>query len=180
MNFWKIIKNAAFGFKDRAAEVGKQKSQFQYRKILHASARLYPDKILINTLDNIEMGLSIASSKISILKIDSENEEIGRSIRRHLRLTEFNLPNPSKDCKPVMVKFLTAAGFKNAKESYYRVKYVTISEWDGKITIYPSWNKGRNVFEGIKDTAIEIGTTVSDVDLGSQIRIAWELCEGGI
>lgn len=144
-----------------------------------AFATLYKDKILINTQDQVKMGLSVVSTKLTILKIDCTADALGEVIRTHLNLTEYGLPNPSEG-RSYMDEFLRVAGFKTPKDSYHRCKNVDISEKNGIITLYPTLNKGRSFFEGIKDAVIKCDTNVSNEKLGELVRSGWELCEGGI
>ena len=155
------------------------RSEYSPRQLSKASASQYPNKIVINTIDTIKWGLGVASTKLTILSLDTTDEELALAVRKHLNLTEFDLPNPV-DPKSVSINFSKAAGFKNESDSYRKAKRLNIVEQNGKIKILANWNKGRSAFEGIKGSEIEVESTTSDTELGRQILIGWTLCEGGI
>jgi hypothetical protein len=86
-------------------------------EILKANAILYPDKIVVETMDTVKEGFSITSSKISILPFDIDTSKLGSTIRHHLNLTEINMTIP-KDYKQHYSDYLKQLGLK-------MVKYIT-------------------------------------------------------
>src|SRR4051812_14679807 len=85
--------------------------------ILQASATLYPDKILIGTIDRIKEGFGISSTEITTLPVDADSEVIGSTIRKHLTLTRSGLKIP-QDYKQHYKDFLKIAGFKSGRQHH--------------------------------------------------------------
>ncbi len=145
-----------------------------------ANAILYPNKILIATIDKVKEGFGISSSKITFLPIDSELELLGKTLRHHLSLTEIDLPIPD-DYKKHYADFLKAAGFKNAKEHHKDALLLMVGQKDNIITIQPTKNggaTGRNRgFLGFKCPNIILDAIINDSELGEKIRFAWTKCE---
>jgi hypothetical protein len=149
-------------------------------KVLQASATLYPDKILIETIDRVKEGFGISSLNLALLPIDASSELIGSKLKYHLSLTQHNLNIP-KDYKKHYNSFLGAAGFKNAKQHHKDALHLTIDQRDENITIHPTRNAGAtgkdSGFLGIKGTEIKLNSDISNQQLGNAIRAAWLKCE---
>jgi len=149
-------------------------------KFLQASATLYPDKIIIETIDRLKEGGSISSTKIAILSLDTELSLLGSTIRYHLSLTETNLPTP-KDWKQHYTGYLMQMGFKNGKEHHKNALLLNLHQKDDTITISPTKNGGftgkDRGFLGIKDSDIIFITDIDNSTLGDKIKFGWTKCE---
>lgn len=92
----------------------RKKNTEPKEKVLLASATLYPDKIIVETIDRVKEGFGISSTKVTILPIDTDSNLLGLIVRQHLHSTEIDLAIP-KDYKQHYTDFLKKAGFKNGK-----------------------------------------------------------------
>jgi hypothetical protein len=148
--------------------------------VLQASATLYPNKNLIDTVDRVKEGFGISSIKITTLSVDTDSQLIGATLKHHLNLTQINLPIP-KDYKKHYADFLIAASFKNAKEHHKDASLLMIHQKDDIITISPTMNGGATGkdrgFLGIKGVDIVLKAETNNKDLGDKIRFAWTKCE---
>lgn len=158
----------------------RQKNTQQKNAVLQASATLYPDKILIETIDRVKEGFGISSTNISTLPIDVDNNTLGSTIRHHLNLTRTGLTIP-KDYKKYYQNFLDKAGFKNGKEHHKNALHLTISQRQDKITLSPTKNGGYTGkdrgFLGIKDSDIIITADIDNSALADKIKEGWSKCE---
>ncbi len=148
--------------------------------ILLAGATLYPDKILIETVDRVKEGFGISSTKITTLPVDADLETLGAIIRQHLNLSQTGLSIP-KDYKQHYKEFLTKAGFKNGKEHHESALYLSILFRQDQIIIGPTKNGGYTGkdrgFSGIKGSDIIIDANVDNSTLAGKIRYGWVRCE---
>ena len=149
-------------------------------RILQASATLYPDKIIIETIDRLKSGAGISSTKITILPIDTDLSLLGTTVRQHLSLTKENLPTPN-DWKQHYADFLKKVGFKNGKEHHKNALLLNLHQKGDTITISPTKNGGYTGkdrgFLGIKDSDIVISSDIEDKTLGDKIKYSWTKCE---
>src|ERR1700753_665136 len=107
-----------------------------------AGATLYPDKIIIDTVDSLTVGYGLTSTtNFSILPVDSNNELLGAKIKSHLNLSLMNQPIPA-DFKENTKSWLKARGFKTGKSQYIMAKHLSISLKDSQLTISASINGG--------------------------------------
>lgn len=147
---------------------------------MEASATLYPDKILIGTIDIVKEGFGISSANISILPIDTDNQTLGSTIRYHLNSTKMGLTLPN-DYKKFYQNFLDKAGFKNGKEHHKNALYLTITQKQNQLTISPSRNGGftgkNRGFLPIKDSTIFATTEMDNSTLASKVIEGWSKCE---
>lgn len=147
---------------------------------LQASATLYPDKILIETIDRVKEGFGISSENISLLPIDIAAETLGSKVKHHLRLTQTGLSIPA-DYRQHYSNFLKKAGFKNGKEHHRNALRVEISQHDGLIKISPTKNGGYTGkdrgFVGVKDADIILNMAIDDAALGDKIKFGWTKCK---
>jgi hypothetical protein len=149
-------------------------------ELLQAGATLYPDRILIETIDRVKEGFGISSTNIATLPIDTDLATLGSTIRRHLTLTKTGLTIP-KDYKKHYKDFLDKAGFKNGKEHHKNALHLTISQRQNQITISPTKNGGYTGkdrgFLGIKDVDIMVHAEIDNIELGDKIKYGWSRCE---
>jgi hypothetical protein len=66
------------------------------KKLQLVGAILYPDKIIIETQNQVKDGFWIVTDKVSILPPEIEDEKLGENIIRHLELSKVNVPNPKR------------------------------------------------------------------------------------
>ncbi|HKB43526.1 MAG TPA: hypothetical protein VKC90_04025 [Chitinophagaceae bacterium] len=164
-------------------EASKYLRDMEYQSnqmILQASATLYPDKILIETIDRVKDGFGISSANMTILPVDTDIEILGSTVRRHLGLTKTGLPIP-KDYKQHYSDFLRKAGFKNGKDHHRNALLLHISQKDNEIKIGPTRNGGytgkERGFLGIKDADIIVNSNIDNTTLGDKIKYGWSKCE---
>lgn len=159
----------------------KHKKDTQQRdNVLQASATLYPNKIIIETIDRVKEGFGISSTNISTLPVDTDNDTLGSTIRHHLNSTRTGLTIP-KDYKKHYQDFLDKAGFKNGKEHHKNALYLTISQRQNQIIINPTKNGGYTGkdrgFLGIKDSDINVAVDIDNSTLADKIKEGWSKCE---
>ena len=148
--------------------------------VLQANATLYPDKIIIETVDRVKEGFGISSTIISILPIHTDNETLGSKVRYHLSQTKIGLAIP-KDYQQHYKVFLHKVGFKNGKEHHKDASQLMISQRQNHITISPTRNGGYNGkdrgFLGMKDADIIVDRNIDDVMLADKIKEGWTKCK---
>jgi len=158
----------------------RQKNTKKKVDILQASATLYPDKILIETIDRVKDGFGISSANISILPIDTDEEALGSTIRHHLKSTTIGLTIP-KDYKKHYQDFLDKAGFENGKEHHKNALHLAISQRQNQIIISPTKNGGYTGrdkgFLDIKDADIIVNADIDNLTFGDKIKEGWTKCE---
>lgn len=158
----------------------RKKNTTQEESVLQANATLYPNKILIATIDRVKEGFGISSTNISILSVDIDNLTLGSTIRQHLNSTRNSLTIP-KDYKKHYQDFLDKVGFKNGKEHHKNAFHLIISQRQNKITISPTKNGGftgkDRGFIGIKDSDIIVTTDIDNSLLAGKIKEGWSKCE---
>ena len=158
----------------------REKNTQQNDTVLQASATLYPDKILIETIDRVKEGFGISSTNISTLPVDTDNNTLGSTLRHHLNLTRTGLTRP-KDYKKHYQDFLNKAGFKNGKEHHKNGLHLTISQRQDKIILCPTKNGGYTGkdrgFLGIKDSDIIVTADIDNSMLADKIKEGWSKCE---
>jgi hypothetical protein len=148
--------------------------------ILQASVTLYPDKILIVTIDRVIAGFGILSTNLSILPIDVDLATLGSTIQQHLHLTKGDLSIPD-DYKKHYKDFLAKAGFKNGKEHHANALQLGIFQRHNQITINPTKNGGYTGkdrgFVDLKDSDIIVNADIVNSVLGEKIKEGWTKCE---
>ena len=138
---------------------------------------MYPDKIVIETVDRIKNSYGVTSSNVTMLKADVDSVTLGQTLRRHLDQSRDNLKTTETgDYKD----YLKAAGFKTRKEHYKNAIHLTVDKRNNRISLNPTINGGPTGkdrgFSETKETII-LSTTVTDKELGDQIRYGWSKCE---
>ncbi|MBL0741397.1 contact-dependent growth inhibition system immunity protein [Chryseolinea lacunae] len=148
-------------------------------KVLGAGATLYPDKIVIETVDRIKDSYGIISTYLTILHPDGDSILLGQTLRHHLGQSRDDL-KMTKDIDGKYTDYLKKAGFKNRKEHYRNALHLMISEKDGKIRLAPTINGGptgkNRGFMGTKEEPISVDSNVSDVELGDMLKLGWSKC----
>ena len=149
-------------------------------KILQANALLYPDKIIIETIDRVREGFGISSTKITVLPFDTDSNLLGLKVKQQLSLTEENLSIP-KDYKKHYGDFLKEAGFKNGKEHHKNALLLNLHQKGDTIVISPTLNGGftgkDRGFLAMKGFDIIIAADIENTTLGDKIRYGWTRCE---
>ena len=164
MNIWEIFK---LGPRTRKPTV------------LGAGATLYPDKIVIETVDRIKDSYGVLSTNITILDPNVESNLLGQTLRHHLGQSRDDL-KMIKDIEGQYAEYLKKAGFKNRKEHHRHALHLMISQKDGKISLAPTINGGptgkNRGFMGTKEEPIKVDINVSDPELGDIIKLGWSKC----
>jgi len=145
-------------------------------KIQGAGATLYPDKIVIGTIDRIKNSYGVFSANVTVINANEDSESLGQILRRHLHQSRDNL----KERETGEYKdYLKASGFKSRKEHYKNALYLTVDQRNGKISLRPTINggpTGKN--RGFSETteSIVLDAAITDKELGDHIRLAWSKC----
>jgi hypothetical protein len=146
------------------------------KKIQGAGATLYPDKIVIETVNRIKNSSGVISANVTILSANEDSETLGQTLRKHLYESRDDLKEKEtgeyKD-------YLKAAGFKNRNEHHKNALYLGVDQRNGKISLSPTINGGptgkNRGFSEIKDSIV-LDTTITDKELGKQLRLGWSKC----
>jgi hypothetical protein len=146
-----------------------------------AGATLYPDKIVIETVDRIKDLYGIISANVTILDLTADSTSLGQTLRHHLGLSRDNLKKPTdKDIDKLYVDYLKKVGFKNRKEHHKNALHLTIYQKAGKIFLGPTINGGptgkNKGFVNTKDQPLTVDTNTTDSELGESIRLGWSKC----
>jgi hypothetical protein len=147
--------------------------------VREAGATLYPDKIVIVTVDRIKDLYGITSTSVTTLGPETGSECLGQTVRYHLEQSKDNIKKP-KDIDDRYAKFLKAAGFKNRKEHHSNALHLMIHEKEGKISLSPMINggpTGKN--RGFSDTPHQpfiVDVRVSHTELGDALKLGWTKC----
>lgn len=145
-------------------------------KIKGAGATLYPNKIVICTINRIKNSYGINSSNVSVLDTNVDSLTLGQILREHLNQSRDNLnASTISDYKG----FLKAAGFSNQHDHHKNALHLIIGERKGKISITPSINGGSiGKNRGFSETAdhIVLDSNTSNEDLANNLRSAWDKC----
>jgi len=147
--------------------------------VLGAGATLYPDKVVIETVDRIKDSYGVISTNLTILDPNAESNQLGQTLRHHLGLSRDDL-RVTKDIDRKYADYLKKAGFKNRKEHYRNALHLMISQKDGKISLAPTINGGptgkNRGFMGTKEEPISVDSNVSDFEIGELIKLGWSKC----
>lgn len=142
-----------------------------------AGATLYPDKIVIGTIDKIKDSYSVISSKVTILPAPVDAQTLGKTLRYHLNQSDDNLKG---DTEGRYKDYLIAAGFKNRKEHYKNARHLFVRQKGDKIFLEPTINGGPTGkdrgFANTVDPPLIIDIQASDSELGDTIRRGWHKC----
>jgi hypothetical protein len=146
-------------------------------------AILYPDKIIIETQDQVKDGFWIVTDRISILPPDSEDEQLGENIIRHLELSKVNVPNPKgqEGFKKIRDNYKKATGLKTQKAQMDRARYLSIARENNKFEFSPTANGGasgeQRGYRYKPEENVEISQSMTPAELGQQVRMLWLRCE---
>jgi hypothetical protein len=160
-------------------DIFKLQSKLTISIVRQAGATLYPDKIVIETVDRIKDLYSITSTNVTILGLEAGSEFLGQTLRYHLEQSRDNIKKP-KDIDDRYAKFIKAAGFKNRKEHYKNALHLSVYEKDGKITLTPMINGGptgkNRGFSNTQHQPFVVAVKVSDAELGEVLKVGWTKC----
>ena len=148
--------------------------------VLEAAATLYPDKILIHTIDRVKEGFGISSTNITILPTNIDPEALGSVTRNHLNLTKHNMPIP-KDYKQHYREFLKKAGFRSGKEHHSNALHLSIVQRQNQIVISATKNGGytgkESGFLDLDNAKFSISADTDDSNIGNMLRKGWSKCK---
>jgi hypothetical protein len=144
-----------------------------------AGATLYPNKIVIGTVDQIKDLYGVISANVTILDSNADSDFLGQTLRYHLEQSRDNLKKTTNIAERYE-EYLKAAGFKNKKEHHRNALHLTIYEKDNIISIAPTINWGptgkNRGFSNTKDEPLTLDSNVSGKELGDALRLAWSKC----
>lgn len=136
---------------------------------------MYPDKIVIETVNRIKNSYGVISANVTIL-LNADFETLGQTLRKHLDKSRDDLKEKEtgeyKD-------YLKAAGFKSRHEHHKNALYLGVDQRNGKISLNPTINGGptgkNRGFAEIKESIV-LDDTITDKELGEQLRLGWSKC----
>ncbi len=164
----------------------KSENRCKNEVIQLVSAILYPQRILIETHDDIGSGVGLVTDKITFVELSASDSDLGKLIKEHLNKTQkidfFKIsPDYNRDVKPRLDNYKKATGLKTIKAQMKDSLEVSIRRINDTFRIIPSINGGSSGTERgystIKDEIIECDFSINDEDLGKLIRIAWTKCK---
>jgi len=144
---------------------------------MSASVNFYPEMIMVQTLDYASIGLCLGSDKITKLKTNVDTNTLGKTLREHLLMTEYNLEYDRND-KKRWEKYKTVCGFKSDKETYQNARNVSCYQEGDLILLTPMENLYNKGYIPIKDTELIIYARQSDSELGEELFKARDLSTG--
>jgi hypothetical protein len=154
----------------------KIKEKVQRPIIKGAGATLYPDKIVIATINRIKDSYGVTSANVTVLGTEVTSQTLGQTLRKHLDQSRDDL----KEAETGEYKdYLKSAGFKNEREHYKNALYITIDQKGNKISLGPTINGGaKGVNRGFAHIAGEVvlDASISDKELGNHLRLVWSKC----
>jgi len=106
------------------------------------SAKKYPNKIVIETYNQIKNSYSIRSTEVSILETNSSNTEIGKAIIKHLSLSKVVEKVSDEDRKVNNEIYKKITGLKSMKAQMKDALCVNISRKNNQIEFSPTVNGG--------------------------------------
>jgi hypothetical protein len=140
---------------------------------------LYPDKIVIETVDRIKDLYGVISTNVTILDPKADSALLGQTLRQHLEKSRDNLKKTT-DIDGRYAAYLKAAGFKNRKEHHRNAFHLIIHEKDDKISLAPTINWGpagkNRGFVNTKDQPFVVDIKASNTELGDALRQGWTKC----
>ena len=143
-------------------------------------AILYQDSILVSTYYQAKAGFSFTTDNISWIDVYATAEEIGKVARKHLAISQTDVDTPT-DFSYIQKAYNKATGFTSIKNQMKDARSIMIEETEKHFSILPSRNGGA-VGESrgnhpLINKEIKIENTISDSQLGEQIRKGWNNCE---
>jgi len=143
-----------------------------------AGATLYPDKIVLGTVDRIKNSYEVITGNVTVLDANADNETLGRVLRHHLDQSSDNLR--ANDARERYKDYLKAAGFKTKKEHHKNALHMMVSQRDGKIFLEPTINGGptgkNRGFANTKDEPIAVDENATNKEMGDMMRRGWSKC----
>ena len=139
-----------------------------------ATAILYPDKVIIETYNQLKNSYWIRSSYIKLYPVDIAVSELGASILDHLSKSRVVSRNKSAVTKE---EYARITGFKSIKAQMVNSKNVQIGQDDDYISITPTRNggsSGKN--RGYHELEGKKWFRPSKEKIGAEIKDAWEAC----
>jgi len=147
--------------------------------LLGAGATLYPDKIVIETVDRIKDSYGVISTNLTILDPGAESNLLGQTLKHHLGMSRNDL-KMTNDIDGRYAAYLKKAGFKNRKEHHRNALHLAIHQKDLKISFAPTINGGptgkNRGFMGTKEEPITVDSNASDSELGDMMKLGWSKC----
>jgi len=143
-----------------------------------AGATLYPDKIILGTVDRIKNSYEVITANVTVLDANVDSELLGKALRYHLDQSRDNLR--ADDATERYKDYLKAAGFKTRKEHHKNALHMMVSQKDGKIFLEPTINGGptgkNRGFASVPGEPIAVDEGVTNKELGDMLRVSWSKC----
>lgn len=158
------------------------KKLFRKSRTQSVGAIQYPDRILIETEDQVKHSFWIRTDQITFLPVNVSDKEIGETLLKHLELSKTNIPNPDEESfEEIQDNYERATGLKTLEAQMKDAKYVSVNRTNGKITFSPTINGGaagesRGYAFKPKDD-FEINDQIGPMEIGKMLKNAWAKCE---
>jgi hypothetical protein len=156
-----------------------RKNKIKRPIIKGAGATLYPDKIVIETVDRIKDLYGVISTNVTLLDPNVGSDVLARTLRHHLEQSRDDLKQ-TIDTEGRYKDYLKAVGFKNRKEHHKNALHLIIHQEGDRISLEPTINGGptgkNRGFVNTKDEPITVDISIPDDELGNTIRLGWSKC----
>jgi hypothetical protein len=143
-----------------------------------AGATLYPDKIVLGTVDRIKDSYEVITANVTVLDANVDNELLGKTLRHHLEQSRDDLR--MNDATERYKDYLKAAGFKTRKEHYKNALHLMVGQRAGKIFLEPTINGGPTGkdrgFANTTDKPLAVDENATNKELGDMVRLSWSKC----
>ena len=144
-----------------------------------ASAILYPNKIIIVTMNITGQGSYYTTDDLTILPVDSSFEVLGRVISAHLFRSKFVKPG-LVNYREEQKKYLKKGKLKSEPDSRKDARYVRIDRMKSVLSFRPMENqisKGRSgALYGMPNDIFHIEDSNDYVSIGHAIKDGWTKC----
>ena len=143
-----------------------------------AQAILYPERIIIVTVNNYKDILYYATDELTILPVNIDEEQLAKVVIKHLDNSKLHA-NSKEDRKTLRDSFKRKSGFKTEKDYVNNAKYLSIYKNKVEIVIEPFDNRlseKDKLFYRIPSSIITCTLPCDNALLGSYIREGWSKC----
>ena len=141
----------------------------------------YPDKIIVETYDQIKNSYWIRSPEVSVITATAPDFELGQAIVRHLNLSKTGIRMPGDErWKESEKKYAEVTGLKTPKSQMKDSRLVLITRENGKLEFMPNSNggtSGKNKGHSpLTNDRIEISDTEDHELIAQRLKKALQLC----
>jgi hypothetical protein len=143
-------------------------------------AILYPDKILVSTHNITISGIRIPTGIITWLPVKVSNGVLGETVRKHLQQSLTQISD-NYEARTLTSMYAKATGLKTRKLQMEKAKLVSIIEFDKRLMIIPTENKGscgyNSGYYNLLWQEIICDKSVKNKEFGKLIRECWNRCK---